>query len=96
MYPIDFPDKTLDLQKPRDMTDEECSPLPIFRDEASRSTVSCWRPTWRERLSILFFGKVWLGVHAGGMTQPPVWLSARRDIFIRESRYAWWRKGRTA
>jgi hypothetical protein len=36
--------------------------------------------TWKERLSALFFGKVWLSVHSGH-TQPPVWLMAEKEIF---------------
>jgi hypothetical protein len=36
--------------------------------------------TWRERISALLFGKVWLYVHSG-LTQPPVALQSMRDIF---------------
>lgn len=42
--------------------------------------VSCWRPTWRERLSVLFFGRVWLSV-LWGHTQPPVSVTAVRRFF---------------
>lgn len=97
MRPVDFPEKTLDLQKPSNMTDEQCAPLAVFRDSQHNSTVSCWRPTWGERLSILLFGRVWLGVHAGGETQPPVWLSGRHSVFIHDywawarSKLAFWR-----
>lgn len=71
MQPKPFPESNRDLLKPDGMTDEECGPLPVFTD--GETCVSCWRPTWRERLSILLFGRVWLGVLSGG-TQPPVWL----------------------
>ncbi len=72
MKPIDFPQSTKVLQKPSEMTDKECSPLPVWSD--GRQCVSCWKPTLIERLKIMFTGKVWLGV-VSGTTQPPVFLS---------------------
>jgi hypothetical protein len=76
MKPIDFKQRTHVLDKPRNMTEEQCSSLPVFKymnECGFNEVVSCWRPTWRERLSILLFGKIWLGV-CGSKTQPPVWL----------------------
>lgn len=43
--------------------------------------LSLWRMNWRERLSALFFGRVWLGVQ--GQQHPPVWLSCERDVHER-------------
>lgn len=42
--------------------------------------VSCWKPTRKERLSILINGKVWLGVRSG-KTQPAVFVSGEKSIF---------------
>jgi len=42
--------------------------------------ISLWRASWRERLSVLFFGKVWLRVVAP-KTHPPVSLQGKREIF---------------
>ena len=78
MVPLDFPEKTIDLRKPPDMTDEECSSLPIWSD--GKVCISCWRPGWKERLSILFFGKIWVWVYSG-YTQPPIALSGEKTIF---------------
>jgi hypothetical protein len=78
LTPVDFPEKTVDLQKPPSMTGEECQPLPVFRD--GERCISAWRPTWRERFSILFFGRVWLHVWFGN-TQPPVLLEGKRSAF---------------
>ena len=55
--------------------------------------VSCWKPTIRERFSILFNGRVWLGVKSGN-TQPPVFISGK-PIFskVKKStfqRLRWW------
>lgn len=51
-------------------------PLPIWTD--GEQCVSCWRMSWRERLSALLFGRVWLAV-LSGYTQPPVCIQASRE-----------------
>jgi len=78
MKPIQFKESNITLQKPESMTDEECQPLPIFRD--GKQCISCWRPTWKEVFSILFYRKIWLSVHSGN-TQPPVWLLGEKTAF---------------
>lgn len=72
MKPIDFPQSTKVLQKPSTMSDNECSSLHVWND--GKQCVSCWKPTFKERMNILFGGKVWLGV-LSGKTQPPVFVS---------------------
>ncbi|WP_231381868.1 hypothetical protein [Bacteroides pyogenes] len=57
------------------MTDKECASLHVWSD--GNQCVSCWEPTFKERLNILFGGKVWLGV-LSGKTQPPVFVSGTR------------------
>jgi hypothetical protein len=78
MKPINFKEANKNLLKPESMTDEECGPLSIYTEGSY--CISCWRPTFRERLSILLFGKVWLWV-MGGKTQPPVSVEGKRTIF---------------
>ena len=78
MKPIKFEEVNAELQKPPNMTDEECQPLPVFRD--GEECISCWQPTWKERLSILIYGKVWLGV-LFGKSQPPVRLKGSKTFF---------------
>ena len=74
MKPIDFKQSTKVLQRSADMTDDECSSLHVWSD--GTQCVSCWKPSLSERISLVFGGKVWLGV-ASGSTQPPVFLSGR-------------------
>lgn len=78
MKPIDFAEQNKTLTKPVDMTDEECGSLPVYNDGSQ--SVSCWRLSWRERISALWHGRIWLQVYAGH-TQPPVSLTAARTIF---------------
>lgn len=75
MKPIDFKQSTKVLQKPSTMTDNECASLHVWSD--GKQCVSCWKPIFKERLNILFGGKVWLGV-LSGKTQPPVFVSGAR------------------
>ena len=78
MKAIKFKYANRNLQKPQNMTDEECSSLWVFTD--TKMCVSCWKLNWKERLSALFFGTIWLGVLSGA-TQPPVWLDCTRTVF---------------
>lgn len=78
MKPINFPQANKNLLKPEGWTDEQCGSLPVATD--GMVCISCWQPTWKERLSILLFGKVWLYVWSG-QTQPPVALDGSRTVF---------------
>jgi hypothetical protein len=80
MIPIKFPESNAILTRPVDMTEEECMSLSVHTDGVF--CISCWRPTLRERLSILLFGKVWVWVRSG-RTQPPIALDGKKSIFIR-------------
>lgn len=51
-------------------------PLPVWTD--GEQCLSLWRPSWRERLSVLLFGKVWLSL-LSGQTQPPACVVACRQ-----------------
>lgn len=79
MRPISFPQQTVELQKPASMTAEECGGLPVFRD--GTHCISCWRPSWRERLALLLGRPVWLWVWMGN-TQPPVALTVESPFEV--------------
>lgn len=76
MKAVGFPEANKTLEKPVSMTDEECGPLRVWN--VVDQCISCWRPSFKERLSMLFFGKVWLSVYSGE-TQPPVVIWAARS-----------------
>ena len=77
MKPIDFPESTKVLQKPAEMSDQECGSLPVWND--GKVCVSAWKASIKERITILFTGRVWLGVLSGN-TQPPVWIEGCRPF----------------
>lgn len=80
MIPTDFKEATKVLTKPASMTDEECGSLSVYSD--GLRCVSCWKMSFKERISALVFGKVWLIV-ISGQTQPPVSLSCERTVFVK-------------
>lgn len=81
MKPLKFQQSHKELQKPLGMTDEECSSLPVWSD--GTQCVSCWKPSFIERVKIAFGGNVWLGVMSGE-AQPPVFLSGE-EVFEKPS-----------
>lgn len=76
MKPIKFKDANKLLTRPHSMTDKECGPLSVWTD--GEECMSCWKPSLRERLSVLLFGRVWLSV-LSGETQPPVVIWAAKE-----------------
>ena len=77
MKPVEFKHKTKTLTKPKGMTDDQCGDLHVFQKD--NTSISCWSASWKERLKILLFGKIWLGVVAGA-SQPPVYLVTERPF----------------
>jgi len=53
-------------------------PLQIWTD--GEQCVSCWRMSWRERLSAVIFGRVWIA-SLSGQTQPPIYAEATKEYF---------------
>lgn len=84
MKPTNFKQSTKVLKRPSIMAESECQSLPVWCD--GKQCVSCWKPSIRERLNILFSGKVWLGV-LSGETQPPVYVTAE-CVFVKKSNKA--------
>lgn len=83
MTPSRFPQANRIFQKPPSMTDEECSPLEVHVCLNQDAIISCWRPTWRERLAIFFGRPLWLWVTGTGLRHPPVLIEVQ-DPFAGE------------
>ena len=77
MKPINFKEANKTLMKPEGMIDEECGSLPVLTDGCE--CLSCWKMSWKERLSALLFGRVWVSVMSGG-TQPPIWAGCQKTV----------------
>ena len=84
MKPVNFPESNRTFTKPQGMTDDECGPLSVHNDGVI--SISCWKMTWKERFSALFFGKAWLYVYMGNQ-HPPVSLWATKTAFDKPRKY---------
>lgn len=78
MKPIKFREANKNLLRLKSVTDEECSSLWVYTD--GQQCISCWKMGFKQRLSALFFGIVWLSV-LSGQTQPPVWVDCAKTVF---------------
>lgn len=78
MKPAPFPQANRNLVAPAGKTKDEVGDLPVFSDGIY--CVSLWQMSWRDRLSALFHGRVWLWVMSGN-TQPPVSMVVEKDVF---------------
>ena len=54
MQPVEFPEQTMVWAKDQ----PPYLPLPAYTN--SEETISCWALTWRERLTVLWRGRLWL------------------------------------
>lgn len=72
MRPTRFPQANRTLAPPQGM--DNCEPLSVYTD--GEFCISRWKPTWRERLAMLFGRPAWLWV-VSGWTQPPVMVETR-------------------
>lgn len=57
-------------------SDQSCT-LFIYTDK--QQCISKWKLSILERLQVLIFGYIWLGIGSGSK-QPPVWLSSKRKV----------------
>jgi len=73
MKPVAFKESDAVLLRPKDMTDDECAPLPIFRARGMMEGVliSCWKPSLKDIVRIILHRKIWVWVRSG-TTQPPI------------------------
>lgn len=77
MTPVAFPESNKTLKAPPGK-EAAIIELPVYTD--GEQCISCYRLSWAERWSALFFGRAWLSV-LSGQTQPPVWVLVRRKLF---------------
>lgn len=54
MKPVEFPEQNIVWAKDQ----PEYQPLPAYT--AGDTTISCWHLSWRERLKVLWTGRVWM------------------------------------
>jgi len=77
MVPCSFTEADTVLDKPDEMSREECEALSVCRGTTESGfpvLVSCWKLTKEELEYVIRTGRIWMVV--AGETMSPVWLSA--------------------
>ncbi len=74
-----FDESNCVLDKPQDMTHEQCTSLEVWRgpnQEGITQVISCWKLTKEEVDELLKTGRIWVII--AGKTMPPLFLSTLR------------------
>jgi hypothetical protein len=76
MEPIEFKEQNVVFAKDQ----PEYQPLPTLKIEGPEGyVISCWGLTFRERIKILFTGRVWLSLMSFNKPLTPSYMSVDRD-----------------
>lgn len=79
MKPIEFPEQNVVFAKDQ----PQYEPLPAWREEGGMGTVvSCWQLTWRERLRIMFTGRLWVSLAMFGRPLTPSFFTTKKSDVI--------------
>ena len=80
MNPIEFPEVNCTYAKDQ----PEYLPLPVFKSYTPEGEcVSCWQLSWRERLKVLWTGKLWLSMLTFHKPLTPVLPTVNKSDLIR-------------
>ena len=63
----------------------EYQPLPALKDETG-AVVSCWKLSIKERLKLLFTGRLWLCCQTFNNPLQPLFLTVKKDDLIEENK----------
>lgn len=80
MIPIKFPESNVIFAA----NQPEYQPLPAWKNEGGMGeVVSCWKLSFKERITILFTGKLWVSLCAFGKPLTPSYFSTKKtDVLI--------------
>ena len=81
MEPIEFTEQTMVWAKDQ----PQYRPLPAYTDH--EQTISCWRLTWRERIALLWRGRLWLRQLNFGSALQPQLPSVESPFIVGEDRH---------
>jgi hypothetical protein len=90
MKPIEFKHQNVIIAKDQ----PEYMPLPALRiDSIQGEVVSCWKMGFKERIKVLFSGRVWLSIMSFNKPLSPSFMSVnRKDIYSHPDDFVRWDK----
>lgn len=76
MKPIKFPEQNITFAE----NQPEYLPLPAFRNDSPKGEViSCWQLSWKERLRILWTGKLWVSLLSFNKPLTPSFFTTKKS-----------------
>lgn len=76
MTPIKFPEANVTFAKDQ----PEYQPLPAFKKNSPQGeVVSCWKLSLKERLRILFTGKLWVSLYTFNNPLTPSFFTTKKE-----------------
>jgi len=91
MKPVEFKHQNIVFAKDQ----PEYQPLPALRiDSPEGEVISCWRLSFKERIKVLVFGRVWMSLMSFNKPLTPSYLAIdRKDVFSNpDDAVKWWKK----
>lgn len=78
MQPVDFPGRNIVFAEDQ----PEYLPLPAFIDQQQGIVLTVWKPTFWERLKILFSARLYLQIITYNKPLQPVFLSTENPLIL--------------
>lgn len=81
MKPIKFPEANVTYAE----NQPEYQPLPAFKNDSQKGEViSCWQLSFRERMRILFTGKLWVSLMSFNKPLTPSFFTTKKADVLNE------------
>jgi hypothetical protein len=90
MKPVEFKHQNIVFAKDQ----PEYQPLPALKiDSPTGEVISCWKLTFKERLKVLVFGRVWMSLMSFNKPLTPSYLAIdRKEVFSHpDDKIKWWK-----
>lgn len=79
MKPVHFPESNVTFAKDQ----PEYQPLPAFKNDSPQGeVVSCWQLSLRERVRILFTGKLWVSLLTFNKPLTPSFFTTKKEDIL--------------
>ena len=90
MKPVEFKHQNIVFAKDQ----PEYQPLPALRiDSPTGEVVSCWKLSFKERLQVLIFGRVWMSLMSFNKPLTPSYLAVnRKEVYSHPDDLVVWYK----
>lgn len=84
MQPVPFKQSNKKLEASTEIAKNYyCKPMDVYTD--GEICISRWKIGFLDRIRLLFYGHIWVGILNGGK-QNPMWLDACETVFYKEER----------